>query len=61
MKNDVRSLGIFISMLGLMKYDDASYYEKEQLNNIVTLVNTKMHETKIDSALADLINLAVFR
>jgi len=48
-------------MLGLMKYDDASYYEKEQLNNIVTLVNTKMHETKIDSALADLINLAVFR
>jgi len=41
-----------------MKYDDATHDEKKELNNIVTLVNTESHERNIDSALADLIDLA---
>jgi len=37
---------------------DATYYKKQQLNNIVTLENMELYERKIDSALTDLIDLA---
>ena len=45
-------------MLELRKYDDVTHYEKEQLNNVVTLVSTESREIKIERALIYLINLA---
>ena len=44
-------------MLGLVKYADATYYKNQQLSNIITFFNTHLCEKKVDSALADLIDL----
>ena len=48
-------------MLGLVKYADATYYKNQQLSNIITFFNTHLCEKKVDSALADLIDLAADR
>ena len=41
-----------------MNYNDASHDKWQQLNKCVTLVNTESREKKIDSGLADLIDVA---
>jgi len=45
-------------MLWPMKYADATYYKKQQLNKIVIPYHTELRERKIDRALTDLTDLA---